>query len=210
MKRLRYCSNTYRETYSNDIENNDFPYSDYFTNITVEIYEQEYDEDFEIISDLQIGIMEVILYDVESVINNNKSVTDVIDSKSQELSDALSLIFNYKNNRLKDKYRNYEFYENVVYLERLFIKPKFRNLGYAKIIMNQLDKILSRLLTTNFVCMVMLPSAFEYTDPDTYKDLLNDSEIPDGEKLTKNLFKFYQKYGFRPVTGSRALYKICD
>jgi GNAT superfamily N-acetyltransferase len=205
-----YCSTIYRQTYSDDVEEDNYSYEDYFTLIPIQIYEQEVNEDFETISEKEIGIMEVCLFDVESAINNHESVVNIADSQNQELSDAILKLFSRRDNGLKDKYRSLNFTENVVYIERLFIKPSFRNLGYAKEIMKNLESILSRLIITDFACMVMLPAAFEYSDSETYKDLLNDSEIPDGKKLTEKLYKFYKRYGFKTVYGSRALYKVWD
>jgi len=205
-----YCSEIYRHTYSDDIEENIFSDSDYFTTITIKIHEQEYDENFETINEFEIGIIEVLLYDVESAINNYENVITIADSQNQEVSDAMLHVFNSRNNGLKDKYRSMEFTENVIYLERLFIKPEFRKLGYAKVIMNNINKILSRLVIARFACMVMIPAAFEYANPVDYKELLNDDQIPDGKKLTEKLYRFYKKCGFKTIPNSSVLYKICD
>lgn len=156
----------------------------------------------------EIGTMEVLLYSVDNAVNNHERVIDVADSKNQEVSDAILKLFNSKNNWLKDKYRGEYFTDNVLYLERLFIKPKYRGLGYGKFVLKNIDKILSRLVIAEFACMVMLPAAFEYVETEEYKNLLNDREIPNGKKLTEKLYKLYKKHGFKVVTGSRALYKI--
>lgn len=149
-------------------------------------------------------------YDVESAINNYQNVITIADSQNQEVSDAILHVFNNRNNGLKDKYRSMEFTENVIYLERLFIKPEFRNLGYAKFIMNNINKILSRLVISQFACMVMIPAAFEYANPVDYKELLNDDQIPDGKKLTEKLYRFYKKCGFKNIPNSSVLYKVCN
>ncbi len=207
MKRLIFASTTSQYAYLDDIEENKLDYNDYFTTIKIEISEQEFDdEDFDFINEIEIGILEILLYNADSVIDNRESIIDVADSKNQEVSDALLALF--KRNELKEKYKGENFTDNVLYLERLFIKPQYRGLNYGKRILNKLGKILSRLKITDYACMVMLPSAFEYEDSENYKDLLNDSEIPNGKKLTDRLYKFYKKYGFKAVTGSKALYKV--
>lgn len=208
LKRLMFTSDTYRHAYSDDIEEDDFDYDEYFTIICIKIFEQEYDENFEVINELEIGIIEALLYSVDNAINNRERVVDVADSKNQEVSDAILKLFNLENNCLKDKYKGDIFTDNVFYLERLFIKPQYRSLGYGKFILKNIDKILFRLVIAEFTCIVMLPAAFEYAEPEEYKNVLNDSEIPDGKKITERLYKFYKRYGFKTVTGSRALYKI--
>lgn len=52
LKRLTFTSNTYRHTYSEDIEEDNFDYNDYFTMIRIGMFEQEYDESFEVINEL--------------------------------------------------------------------------------------------------------------------------------------------------------------
>lgn len=203
-----FSSDTYRHVYSEDIENDTFDYDGYFTIIRIKIFEQEYNESYEVINEFEIGILEILLYSIDAAINNREMVVDVADSKNQEVSDAILNLLNMKSNGLKDKYRGEHFTDNVLYLERLFIKHQYRGLGYGKFVLKNIDKILSRLVIAEFACMVMLPAAFEYKEPEEYKELLNDGEIPNGEKLTKKLYKFYKKHGFKAVKDSRALYKI--
>ena len=187
MKKLMLFSTTHHYAYSDSIEEDEFNFSDYFTNISIEITEPELNEDLELINEVKIGIMQVFLYDVDKVINSHEHVRDVADSHNQELSNAILSLFS--NNGLKDKHKGWALTDNVLYLERLFIKPAFRGLGYGNFILKNIDRILQRLTSAEFACMVMQPAAFEYSNPEAYRDLLNDNEITNGKKFTEGLYR---------------------
>ncbi len=211
MKQLLFSSTSYQHAYSDDIEEGTFDCDDYFTHISIAIIEQEIDDDdFEEINQVEIGIMQVLLYNVDKAFNNREHVLDIADSQNQELSNAILSIFSSKTNGLKDKYRGMDLTDNVLYLERLFIKPSYRGLGYGNFILKNINNLLYRLMSANFACMVMQPAAFEYSNHEEYDNLIKDNDIPNGKRLTERLYKFYKRHGFKSVRGSQSLYKVCE
>lgn len=206
MKNLLYRLSYSKDVTLDNISKDQFDEDNYFFDLEIKIItcdsienEDEYTE---------IGFMKLTFFDSEMICNDHADITEIIDSRSQEFYDAVNCLFDAEENFLSDEYLNERLDGSILYLERLYIMPQYRQYGYGRETMKNLDQIISKLCGLNFSCMVMVPAAFEYKDADTYEDFCNEEEITDGKNLSNKLATFYQKYGFRPIGGHRTLYRI--
>ncbi len=115
---------------------------------------------------------------------------DLIDSEKQGVYDYL-----FEDNEPNDRYVGMDL--DVIYIDKIFIKKEYRNMGIGGTIVRELPNLIRNILKLKPGCLVLLANPFEIEN----KELKPER---DKNKIEK-LINFYQKNGFERIDNTQYL-----
>ncbi len=120
---------------------------------------------------------------------------DLIDSEKQGVYEYL-----FDDDEPNDNYVGVD--RDVLYIDKIFIEKKYRNMGIGSIIVKELPKLIKQILKLRPGCIVLLANPFEIEGKD-FKPTRDKKKI-------ENLIKFYAKNGFTRIDNTQYLVKNMD
>lgn len=123
-------------------------------------------------------------FDIEYLNNENISPLEVFDAYSQETYDLYEALF--RNDEYKEELEIFN--PNLFYVSNIFVEEEYRQLGYCKMLVNQLDEILKYVAKLNVGIIATDIYSFETIDEiDPIEELTKEEKQELEQKLT-NLF----------------------
>ena len=132
--------------------------------------------------------------DLDYIYNNEISVLDVFELDGDIFGIYETL---FEDGILKEEYE--AIFGNIFYIHRIYINKEYRNNGYAKMLLNNLNNIITNILKYNVGIIVVYPSAFED----------NDQFIKD-RNINNKLISLYESCGFNKIDDSNYFIKIVN
>ena len=157
----------------------------------------EADEDLnkkEKIGQIEMTYMDIVL--AESLDYSIFMLFDMIDDDKQG-------IYQYLFDNLEEPNDQYVGMDtNVLYIDKIYIEKKYRNMGIGKKIVQELPKMVRSILKLRPGCLVLLANPFEMKEG----ELVANREK---EKI-EELIKFYINNGFERIEDTQYLVKNMD
>ena len=157
-----------------------------------------YETDSDLHNKGKIGTIEMTYMDVCMAEETGYDVFmlfDLIDAEKQGVCNYL-----FDDNEPNDEYVGMDL--DVIYIDKIFIKKEYRNMGIGSSIVKELPMIVRNILKLRPGCLVLLANPFEIED----KELIPER---DKEKIEK-LIRFYQKNGFERIENTQYLARNMD
>lgn len=133
-----------------------------------------------------IATLNGFYYDLDYIHKYDIGLFDVLDMVSGDTNRIFDILID------KDGYVKKEFQEgniNVFYLDRIYTEERYRNKGYAKLLLNQIEDLIRIVLKLNAGIIVVCAQPFE-------RDKDGDKMIRKNKELTDKLVKLYETAGF--------------
>lgn len=126
---------------------------------------------------------------------------NICDSISTDLTSMAAEITD-KNGDIKDEICDYD--ENIMYIDRIYIEEKYRGLGIASYVIENLNGILRYTSRIDPHVLVLLPAPQEKDESGSLSEVKDENER---EKQLNKLLKFYKKLGFKNIKNSKYMFK---
>lgn len=126
-------------------------------------------------------------YDVEYMYNYGQSIFDAFDMVSGDTCELYNVLFD-RDGCIKDEYES--FYDNVFYIDRLYVENDYRNKGYAKLMLNQIGEIIKYVAKLNVGIIAVCAQPFEINGNE-------EKMITDNKELKRKLIGLYKNTGFQ-------------
>lgn len=163
--------------------------------LTVQLVEVDVDNDAEKV----IGYFDGYYFDIDYINEHGASIFSVLDMISGDTCGAYDTLFD-SDEMLKDEYSS--ICDNFFYLDRIYIEKEYRNRGYAKKLLKNMDKIISKMAKLEIGLIVTCCQNFEIENGEE-KIIRNDKE------LKQKLISLYEKTGFEMADNySDAIYMV--
>ena len=143
----------------------------------------------------KIGEIEMSYMDVSMADEIGYSVYDLFDMIDSEKQGVCHYLFD--GDEPNENYVGMD--EDVIYINKIFIDKKFRNLGIGSVIVKELPKLVRNILKLKPGCFVLLANPFEIKEG-KFTPTRSKNKI---EKLVK----FYEKNGFERIEDTQYLVK---
>lgn len=167
----------FKEDNQLDIVGNIDNLSMYPIKIELRTYEEEQDGEL-------IATIYGYYFDMDYIYNQNISPFEIFDSYSQDTYELYEALF--KDNQYKEELE--VFNPNLFYLDNIFVEENYRQYGYCKMLVNQLDEILKYIAKLNVGIIVTEIYSFETNDEIDPIEELTDTEKQQLNQKLKNLF----------------------
>ncbi len=152
-----------------------------------EVYYQDDDNDEQDDNKELIATIDGIFYDMDYAYDYGLNLFNIFDMENGDTALIYDALFD-GNRKIKEKYRTYN--NNIFYLDRIYVEKKYRNKGYAKLLLNQLDDIVKYMAKLNVGIIVVCSQPFE-------KEGEEQKMITDDKKLQEKLNLLYKSAGFK-------------
>jgi len=165
---------------------------DYFTYIESPILYKKYDDNDEIIENVEIGEIELIYLHGTRAYDNNLDIVDICDSESQELYDYARSI--YRNRLISEKYNDMPRSNDVLVLHKIRIEKSHQGKGYGLII----SKKMIDFFGYNCGAILIKPFPLQFSVGNDDKEKWDDKYFPekfnsDLEICRKKITKYWKK-----------------
>lgn len=158
-----------------------------------------YKSDNELNKKEKIGYIEMTYMDVLMAKENGWSIFDLFDLIDSEKQG----VYNYLFNDFEESNSDYVGMDmDVIYIDEIFIKNKYRKMGIGSKLVQNLPKLIKQILKLRPGCLVVLANPFEIDGKDF-------KPIEDEEKI-ENLINFYVRNGFTRIEDTQYLVKNMD
>lgn len=108
----------------------------------------------------------------------------------------------YEDDMINEKYES--MWSNVFYIERLYVEKKYRNKGYAKALLNEINNIIRNILKLNVGQIIVYANPFEINNG-------ADEMIRSNKVLNNKLLNLYKTTGFKEIDDNpNYLIKVCE
>lgn len=151
--------------------------------ITIELFEKNEEDN----TQKSIAFLDGYYYDMDYIYDCNINPFDVFDMINVDTEVLYGILFDETGN-VKPEYQMFN--HNIFYLNRIYVEKEYRNNGYAKLLLNQLDEILKYIAKINVGIVVVCAQSFE-------RNGIEEEMIRDDRKLKENLIKLYKNAGFK-------------
>ncbi|MCM1053502.1 MAG: GNAT family N-acetyltransferase [Ruminococcus sp.] len=141
-------------------------------------------------------------YDFDYIYDYGTDLFSAFNMTDGDTSELYSILFD--NNQIKPEYDTY--CANIFYINRIYVEKKYRNKGYAKFILNQIEDILKYIVKINVGLVIVCAQPYE-------KENNTEKMLRDNQELRNRLVSLYKQCDFKEVeTNSNMSYliKICD
>lgn len=161
----------------------------------------EYD-DYEFKAVGQIGHIILSYIDVElGQYKGDMSAHSVFDYRDEDVYRAYQHLYD-KNGELNDEFRGFA-NDNFIYIDDIFIEPKYRNMGIGTEIVRNINNMIRYLLKLNVGCIFLFARPSE---KDTEGEILRIMD----NKSQQRLIKFYKNCGFQRIKNTGYMYHNTD
>ena len=173
------------------------PYDKYITNIQIRIYYVD-DEGEEL--DV-VGYGEGYFFEADFT-RYDEGITfyelcDMVSQASYEMAGEIVDNYGWIEETFCDPY------DNIYYLDKFYIKPKYRNLGIGKYVINYMGELLEYICRLSTNVIILNPTPIEEQDG-TVKRIKDDKEY---KFRKKQLVKFYKSCGFKEMPNKNHMFK---
>lgn len=152
----------------------------------------ETDEDFD--KKEEIGTIEMTYIDISLSEEVGYGIAYVFDAISTEKQGIKEYLFD-EDDMPNDEYVGYN--KDVLYIDEIFIKNKYRNLGIGSQILNEISNLIRSTFKLKPGCIALLANPFE---------IVNGKIVPStNEKEIEKLIEFYQNNGFERLEDTQYL-----
>ncbi len=158
-----------------------------------------YKTDDELNKQEQIGKVEMTYMDVYMAEETGYGVFDLFDLIDSEKQGVCEYLFDFDGEQ-NDKYVGID--RDVLYIDKIFIEEKYRNIGIGSLIVKELPKLIKQILKLKPGCLVLFANPFEIEN-DKFKPTRDKKKI-------KKLIDFYTKNGFERIKETQYLVKNMD
>lgn len=172
------------------------PEEKYVNNIAIEIFATNLDTEEKIC----IGKLTGNFFVPETMMDDI-SFYHLCDAISVDLEHMASDII-AENFWIKDEIC--ECYEALMYIDRIYIKERFRGLGIASFVINSLNEILEYSLNLSPDVLIILPTPQEIGEDGTLQEIEDEKT---NKKNKQKLYKLYEKLGFKKIKNSNYMIK---
>lgn len=180
---------------NNYIEEQDYE-DKYLINVFIDIFATNLDTQEKV----KIGKLTGNYFESE-IIMDDISFYELCDSISTDLEHMASAIVD-EEDCIKDEIC--EFDENLMYIDRIYINEKFRELGIASYVINSLNEILEYSVNLSPNVLILLPAPQEVGEDGLLQEI-RDEKINENDK--KRLINLYEKLGFKMLKNSNYMIK---
>ena len=97
-----------------------------------------------------------------------------------------------------------EFDENLMYIDRIYVEEKYRNIGVASFVIKCIEELLEHTVNLNPHVLILLPKPQEKDNAGNLHNIKNEEQK---EICMKNLIKLYKKLGFKKIRNSNYMMK---
>ncbi len=146
----------------------------------------------------QIGKIQMTYMDVWMTEETGYSVFDLFDLIDSEKQGVYQYLFN--NDEPNSNYVGMD--TDVIYIDKIFIEKKYRNMGIGSKIVEELPRLIRQILKLRPGCLVLLANPFEIEGKE-FKPSRNEDEI-------EKLIEFYVKNGFERIQDTQYLVRNMD
>lgn len=147
----------------------------------------------------KIGKIEMTYMDVWMAEETGYEIYELFDLLDSEKEGVCEYLFDF------DGYPNEEYVgleRDVLYIDKIFIEKKYRNLGIGSKIVKKLPRLIRQILKLRPGCIVLLANPFEMEG----KELNANRD----KKEIENLIEFYVKNGFERIENTQYLVRNMD
>lgn len=180
---------------NNYIEEQDYG-DKYLINVFIDIFATNLDTQEKV----EIGKLTGNYFESE-IIMDDISFYELCDSISTDLEHMASAIVD-EEDCIKDEIC--EFDENLMYIDRIYINEKFRELGIASYVINSLNEILEYSVNLSPNVLILLPAPQEVGEDGLLQEV-RDEKINENDK--RRLINLYEKLGFKMLKNSNYMIK---
>ena len=164
--------------------------------ITINIVEK----DMNTMKEKNIASLKGVYFDLEYAMNNDISTYEVFDMYSADTFSFYEIL--YEDDMIKEKYES--MWSNVFYIERLYVEKEYRNKGYAKTLLNEINDIIRDILKLNVGQIIVYANPFEINNG-------ADEMIRSNKVLNNKLLNLYKTTGFKEIDDNpNYLIKVCE
>ena len=158
------------------------------------------EKDFETMKEKTIASLKGVYFDLAYALDNGISTYEVFDMYSADTFAFYEIL--YEDGMIKEEYES--IWPNVFYIERLYVEKEYRNKGYAKALLNEINDIIRDILKLNVGQIIVYANPFEVNNGD-------DEMIRNNKDLDKKLLNLYKIAGFEEIDDDPSyLIKVCE
>ena len=153
--------------------------------------------------EIRIGRLEGNFFETQFMMEDT-SFLDICDCVGRDLEPLAEVIIN-NDGYIKENICAY--HENLMYIDRIYVEEKYRNIGIASLIIESLNELLEYTIGLEPDTLILLPKPQE-KDKDGHLHNIEDKEKK--EICMKKLIKLYKKLGFKKIRNSNYMMKKQD
>ncbi len=165
--------------------------------ITMELIEKSDDND----NQKTIVSLSGYFYDMDYIYKYGLSLFDTFDMCSGDTNKLYDILFDGEE-KIKIDYQTFS--DNIFYLDRIYVEKDYRNKGYAKLLLKQLEDLIKYVFKLNVGIIVVCAQPFE-------KNGVEEKMIRDDKTLKRKLIELYKNVGFKEINNNYDyLVKVID
>ncbi|MBQ2835803.1 MAG: GNAT family N-acetyltransferase [Clostridia bacterium] len=150
--------------------------------------------------EINIGKLEGNFFESQFVMDDT-SFFDVCDCVGRDLEPLAEVIID-RDGDIKENICDY--HENLMYIDRIYVEEKYRNIGIASLVIESLNELLEYTVNLEPHTLILLPKPQE-KDKDGH---LHNIEYEEEKNICmKKLIKLYRKLGFKKIRNSNYMMK---
>ena len=158
------------------------------------------EKDLDTMKEKTIASLKGVYFDLAYAMDNGISAYDVFDMYSADTFNFYEIL--YEDDFIKEEYES--IWPNVFYVERLYVEKEYRNKGYAKALLNEINNIIRDILKLNVGQIIVYANPFKVNNG-------ADEMIRNNNYLIEKLLKLYKTTGFEEIDNDpRYLIKVCE
>lgn len=150
--------------------------------------------------EIKIGKLEGNFFENQLMMEDT-SFFDVCDCVARDLEPLAEVIID-RDGDIKENICGYD--ENLMYIDRIYVEEKYRNIGIASLVMESLNELLEYAVSLEPHTLILLPKPQE-KDKDGHLHNIEDEEEKD--ICMNKLIKLYKKLGFKKIRNSNYMMK---
>lgn len=156
--------------------------------ITIELIEKSDGNDIQ----KTIVSLSGYFYDMDYIYKYGQSLFDTFDMCSDDTNKLYDILFDDEEN-IKIDYQTLS--GNIFYLDRIYVERDYRNKGYAKLLLKQLEDLIKYVVKLKVGIIVVCAQPFE-------KYGAEEKMIRDDKPLKRKLIELYKNVGFKDTNSN--------
>lgn len=140
-------------------------------------------------------------YDMDYIYKYGQSLFDTFDMCGDDTNKLYDILFDEEEN-IRIDYQTFS--NNIFYLDRIYVEKDYRNKGYAKLLLKQLEDLIKYVFKLDVGIIAVCAQPFE-------KNGVGEKMIRDDKTLKRKLIELYKNVGFKEINSNYAyLVKVID
>ena len=158
------------------------------------------EKDLDTMKEKTIASLKGVYFDLAYAMDNGISAYEVFDMYSADTFSFYEIL--YEDDMIKAEYES--MWSNVFYIKRLYVEKEYRNKGYAKSLLNEINDIIRDILKLNVGQIIVYANPFEINNG-------ADEMIRSNKVLNNKLLNLYKTTGFKEIDDNpNYLIKVCE